>query len=237
MAASSTTYEGLVERGKELYRAGHFAEARDFFREALRIGEQEYGPDAAELIDSLRWLAMAISEKDYSGRSAVEELPLHERELRIAEKAFGPEDARTARAHYSVGLNLCVLARFDEALAHIRHSFELATTIHGDEGHPFVRQARGSLGTLLTEMSRFDEGIPLLQREAEIADRKGHPAGRFAAHWFLARALLKAKRWDEATRSIETSLQLAEARPKGGGAQAEELRAWLEQAKAGARRA
>jgi uncharacterized protein HemY len=72
-----------------------------------------------------------------------------------------------------------------------------------------------------------------LQRETEIADGKARPAGRLAAHWFLGRALLQAKRWEEATRSLEASLQVAEARPTGGGAQAEQLRAWLEEAKAG----
>lgn len=234
MTPPSSKYENLIERGKERYRAGQFAEARDVFREAIRLGEQEYGPDARELIESLRWLAMAISEKDYSGSSNAEELPLHERVLRIAVTAFGPDDIRTAGAHYNVGLDLWGLRRLGEALQHFRRSFELAVKAHQDEGHYFVCQARGSLGGLLTEMGRFDEGIPLLQREAEIADSKGHAAGRLAAHWFLGSALLQAERWEEATRSLETSLQLAEARPtKGGSAQAKQLRAWLEDAKAG----
>src|SRR6185312_14055057 len=182
MTSPSTKYEELVDRGKELYRASQFAEARDVLREAIRVGEQEYGPDAAELIESLRWLAMAISEKDYSAAKTAEELPLHERALRIAQAAFGPDDARTAKAHYNVGLALWGLKRLDEALEHFQRSFELATMIHQDEGHYFVCQTRGSLGELLIEMSRFDEGIPLLQREAEIADGKGHVAGRFVAH-------------------------------------------------------
>jgi len=233
MTSPSTKYEELVDRGKELYRASQFAEARDVLREAIRVGEQEYGPDAAELIESLRWLAMAISEKDYSAAKTAEELPLHERALRIAQAAFGPDDARTAKAHYNVGLALWGLKRLDEALEHFQRSFELATMIHQDEGHYFVCQTRGSLGELLIEMSRFDEGIPLLQREAEIADGKGHVAGRFVAHWFLGRALLLAKRWEEATRSLETSLHLVNPTSKRGSEQAEQLRAWLEEAKTG----
>jgi tetratricopeptide (TPR) repeat protein len=231
---SATDYEAMIEHARALYRADQFDEARHLLRDALALGERLFGANAIELVPALTWLAMAISGKNYA-RTDHEELLLHQRILAITEAACPLDDPRVAGALYDVALNLSSLGKREESLPLMTRAFDIASHAY-DEGHYFVSQVRGALGSLLVEMNRAAEGIPLLQKEALLADAKGHAASRMVAHWFLGPALLRAERWDEAITSLSTSLQLAEAQPQGGGRLAEELRTWLDEARAGQKR-
>jgi tetratricopeptide (TPR) repeat protein len=224
-------YQALLGRARELYRADRFADARAHLDAALRVGERVFGKDALELVTPLKLSALALAEGTFGDHNLEGQLALHERVLAITEHACGASDRRTGAACYAVGLDLWGLARREEALDCFRRALAIAKWAHDDE-HYVVREVRGALGTLLSELGRHDEAIALLLREVEIAETHTHAGSRMVAHWYLGQALLRARRWAESARSLELALALADARPRGGGAQAEQLRAWLNAARA-----
>ena len=70
-----------------MYAQGRYQEALPFAEEALRLGEEEFGPNdptTATLLNSLAVLNRA------QGRYAEAE-PLYQRSLAISEKGLGPE--------------------------------------------------------------------------------------------------------------------------------------------------
>lgn len=217
----------LLRRGRNLYGSERYADAREVLRSAIAPCERTWGSDDVQLIEALEWLAMALSEKDY-GVPPPEVVALHARMLRIAEAGYGPEHIQTGGALYIVSLDLASLGRRDEALAHRVRSFEIAHRVLGDDHH-FVREVRGALGSMLTEAGRPEEAVPLLKREAEIADAQPHDVTRMIAHRSLGRALLRAGLPDEAVVSLQIALALAEATRSSLG---RELGEWLDQARA-----
>jgi tetratricopeptide (TPR) repeat protein len=225
------TYEALVARARDRYRSDRFHEARVLLGEALLVGEQAFGRDAFELVSALKLLALALAEGTFGDHNLDGQLALHERALQITERTCGPNDRRTGGAYYVVGLDLWGLHRREQALSCFRRALVIAQWAHDDE-HYVVREVRGALGSLLSEMGHDDEAIPLLEREAEIADRHAHAGAQMVAHWYLGQALLRARRFAESARSLEQALVLANARARGGGAQAEQVHAWLRAARA-----
>ena len=91
--------EALMEaynQGQALYEAGRYEQAIPHWREALELGEREFGPDhtsTATLLNNLAELYRA------QGRYEVAE-PLYKRALAIDEKALGPD-----HPHVAVTLN------------------------------------------------------------------------------------------------------------------------------------
>jgi tetratricopeptide (TPR) repeat protein len=224
-------YQALLTRARELYRGDRFVEARALLDDALAVGERAFGADALELVSALKLLALALAEGTFGDHNLEGQLALHQRVLCVTERACGPDDRRTGGAWYVVGLDLWGLGRRHQSLACFRRALAIAQQAYDDE-HYVVREVRGALGTLLSELGRDGEALPLLEREVEIADAHTHAGSRMIAHWYLGQALLRAQRWAESARSLEVALALAEARPRGGGTQAEQLRAWLRQARA-----
>lgn len=228
----ASRFEALLARGRDAYRRDRFAEARTLLGEALVAGEQVWGAGAMELVPVLKLLALAVAEGTFGDHHLAAQLALHQRVMHITEEACGVEDRRTGHAVYAVGLDLWGLGRRDEALDCFVRALAVARRAYDDE-HFVVREVRGALGNVLSELGRAEEAIALLRREAEIADRRAHAGNRMVAHWYLGQALLRARRWEESARSLEQALALADARPRGGGAQARQLRAWLNEARSG----
>ena len=113
-----------------LEEQGRFAEAEPFAREALRLGEKQFGPDdptTAALLNNLARLHQA------QGRYAEAE-PLHKRALAIYEKAVGPE-------HTSVAAGLSFLAELYQAQGRYAVSLAILEKALGPE-HPATILAR-----------------------------------------------------------------------------------------------
>ena len=76
-----------LDRCGELYAQGRYADALPHAKEALRLGEGEFGPEHAETADLLNNLARLY---DNQGRYTEAE-PLYRRALAIVEKSLGPD--------------------------------------------------------------------------------------------------------------------------------------------------
>ena len=85
--AQSEVLMETYRQGQALEKAGRYEQAISFYREALELGEREFGPNdptTATLLTNLARLYRA------QGRYEAAE-PLYERALAIDEKALGPE--------------------------------------------------------------------------------------------------------------------------------------------------
>ena len=108
----SPTLLEAYNRYNTYYQQGKFSEAIRYATEALRLGEEEFGPDhptTATLMNDLA--AFHQAQGNYA-----EAAPLHRRSLAIREKALGPE-------HPDVAQSLNNLAALYQAQGWTCHGF------------------------------------------------------------------------------------------------------------------
>ena len=83
-------WETLNQEVMELYRTGQYARAVTVAQAALRVAEQDVGPEHPDVATSLNNLAeLYRTLGDYAKAE-----PLYKRSLAIREKALGPEHPR-----------------------------------------------------------------------------------------------------------------------------------------------
>ncbi len=107
--------EALMEafrQGKALNEAGRYEQAIPFYRQALELGEREFGPDHPTTALLLNNLALLYDRQ--GGYEAAE--PLHKRALAIKEKALGPEHPDVAQSLENYAALLRQTGRSDEAI-------------------------------------------------------------------------------------------------------------------------
>jgi tetratricopeptide (TPR) repeat protein len=90
--SQSAAFTDAFNRYSELYDQGRYQEALPFAEQALKLGEQEFGPDHPHTASFLINLAELYQAQ---GRYAEAE-PLYKRALAIREKALGPEHPQVA---------------------------------------------------------------------------------------------------------------------------------------------
>ena len=111
--AQSQELMDAYRQGLALYEVGRYEEAIPFYREALELGEREFGPDHPTTAILLNNLAALYDDQ---GRYAEAE-PLFKRSLAIREKSLGPDHPSVA-----TGLNNIALMYYAQA----RHSARAA---------------------------------------------------------------------------------------------------------------
>ncbi|MEM1055603.1 MAG: serine/threonine-protein kinase [Bacteroidota bacterium] len=107
-------------------------------------------------------------------------LDLHERRLRLAEEAFGPDDARTAEATGSLGYYLSETARDSLDLARAESLLRRAAALTEAARGANARETGGALVTLATHLKdngALEEAEQLARRGVEIA-RRHQPEAR-----------------------------------------------------------
>jgi tetratricopeptide (TPR) repeat protein/uncharacterized protein YraI len=166
----------LVQKIKELKKAGKFAEAVPLARRALAIVEKAAGPDDPAVADVLDSLAQLYNNQ---GRSADAE-PLLKRSLAIREKALGP-------GHPDVAESLNNLAELYEKQGRNADAVPLrkrALAINEkarDPNHPDPasidnRELREAATLMvkaaeLYQAGKFAEAVPLTQRALAITEK------------------------------------------------------------------
>ncbi len=109
--AQSEALMGAYRQGQTLYEAGRYEQAIPLWREALELGEREFGPDhptTATLLNNLAGLYRA------QGRYEAAE-PLYKRSLAVLEKALGPDHPNVAQSLENDAALLRVTGRSAEA--------------------------------------------------------------------------------------------------------------------------
>ncbi len=95
-----------------LYQQGRYSEAISYATKALKLGEDEFGPDHPTTAIFLNNLAALY----YELGNYAEAEPLYRRSLAIKEKALGPENPDVAEVLDSYAALLRETGRADEAL-------------------------------------------------------------------------------------------------------------------------
>ncbi len=107
----SPALQEAAKRSITLYQQGRYSEALPYATEAVRLGEEELGPDhpiTATVLDNLAQFNLA------QGNYAEAE-PLFKRSLAIGEKALGPEHPDVAQSLENYAALLRKTGRADEA--------------------------------------------------------------------------------------------------------------------------
>ena len=93
-------WEILNQEVKELYRTGQYDRAVTVAETALKVAEQDVGPDHPDVATSLNNLAALYrTQGDYAKAE-----PLYKRSLAIREKALGPDHPDVANSLNNLAL-------------------------------------------------------------------------------------------------------------------------------------
>jgi tetratricopeptide (TPR) repeat protein len=95
----------------QLYAQGRYQEALPFAEKALRLGEEEFGPNDPTTAVFLNNLALLHEAQDHYAEAE----PLYRRSLAIRGKAPGPEHPHVAQSLENYAALLRQTARADEA--------------------------------------------------------------------------------------------------------------------------
>jgi tetratricopeptide (TPR) repeat protein len=221
-------YASMHARAMRAVKERRLDEAERIGRDLLNLAERMWGPDSPGVAPALGFVAMILR---LGGSRYLEQLALHQRALRIQEDAFGPEHADVINSLHHLGLALQSLGREEEALVVFRRALQTSERALGyEESVGLPRELLRETARLLLKMHRPEEAIPLLKREARLSDASGYMRGRLAALAMLARALLDARKPNNAIRIATKALRIAE-NERGVEELADRLREWLNEAR------
>ena len=166
LSAQSAALKKAHTYYKELNARGLYAEAEPYARQALELGEKEFGPDGRETAILLNRLASLYHDQ---GRYTDAE-PLYERSLAIWEKALGPD-------HPAVAIGLAYLARlyrrvgrFAQAEPLLKRALGIHEKASGGD-HPDVATSLNNLARLYVLQGRFGDAEPLYKRSLAIKEK------------------------------------------------------------------
>jgi tetratricopeptide (TPR) repeat protein len=164
--AQSAALRETFGRGMELYRAGRYAEAEPFWREAVGQAEREFGPNDPRLANGLDHLAGLYKGL---GRYAEAE-PLYRRGLAIYEQALGPDHPHMAAALNNLALLYRLERRYAEAEPLFRRSLAIEAHLPGTP-RPEAAQGLDNLAGMYEEQGRYAEAEPLYGRALAMLER------------------------------------------------------------------
>ena len=170
--------EALMEayrQGQALYQAGRYEQAIPFYREALELGEQKFGPAHPTTAVLLNKLAELYRNQ---GRYEWAE-PLYKRVLAIDEKALGPEHPDVATDLNNLAALYHLLGRYEAAEPPYERALAVREKALGPE-HPEVAQSLNNLAALYQLLGRYEGGGAALRaRPGDQGEGSGEraPAG------------------------------------------------------------
>jgi tetratricopeptide (TPR) repeat protein len=199
----------LRETAFYLRDRGRYAEAEPLFLRALRIREQQLGPEHPDVADSLSYLANLYRQQ---GKYAEAE-PLILRALRIREQQLGPE-------HPDVAYSLNLLAnlyrqqqgKYAEAEPLILHALRIREQQLGPE-HPDVAYTLNDLANLYRQQQgKYAEAEPLFLRALHIREQQLGPEHPGVAYTLnnLADLYLEQGKYAEAEPLYQRALHIHE---------------------------
>ncbi len=172
--AQSDALKEAYRQYKALSDQGRYGEAEPFARNALKLSEEEFGPEHQTTANLLNHLALLYKNQ---GRY-VEAEPLYKRSLAINEKIHGPD-------HHDVGLLLNnlgnlyrVQGRYAEAGPLLKRAVAVSEKAHGLEHHD-VSQSLNNLALLYQGQGRYAEAEPLYKRSLAILEKVHGPDNRY----------------------------------------------------------
>ncbi|WP_295559875.1 CHAT domain-containing tetratricopeptide repeat protein [uncultured Hyphomicrobium sp.] len=160
----STLYQQVIG----CLRAGRFAECVPKGERALKLAEQQLGPDSTDTATFANNLAELYTG---AGRYSDAE-PLYKRALQSYEAALGPDHMAVGSVLNNLGNLYQGLGRFPDAEAVYRRSLSIREKNLGP-GHPELRQSLNNLASLYESTGRFEEAVSAFERSLAIGQATG----------------------------------------------------------------
>ncbi|MES2682758.1 MAG: serine/threonine-protein kinase [Pseudomonadota bacterium] len=189
-------------KGRALFEKGQHQESEVLQREALRLQDQQLGPGSAESVETLMYLAFALS---LQGQSPLA-VGISREALAISDRSRGPTHALSNLARYNHALMLLRSGDLDEAIVETQKALATAVVLYSrDVGQVGCIQQR--LGNLLLVKGRYGEAEPVLRQAVGNlrATMPGQPYFAFALQ-SQARLLLETDRAAEALPVMQEAL-------------------------------
>jgi hypothetical protein len=158
---------------KTAYDAEDFPAARRLMKSAVARAEKIWGKNSVEIVESLKWLALATSGKNY-GPAKAAEIAIHKRMLRILRRAYGDDDLRTASALDRCALDLWGHGKRVQALRAYRRVLAVKERHIGNDDDYRMWSILDAIGGVLIELRRPSEAIPFLERNARASEKGDH---------------------------------------------------------------
>lgn len=156
----------LLENTGEMFRrAGCLGAEASRFLEAATLLDEGWtdDPDSAEILASLVGLRLGRVERRNEGEA------LLRRSIASRCARLGPEHCKLALPHRLLGVFLHEAERFPEAETEFRHALVLSEK-DAQSDNPSLRAALDSLVSLLEDLQRHAEALPLRQRYLALAE-------------------------------------------------------------------
>jgi tetratricopeptide (TPR) repeat protein len=221
-----------MNQGIALWWDGKRAEAGPFFRRALSLTEDSYGPEASEIINPLFWLSGSVATPATTDASQLtDSVELLQRALRIAETQFGHEDFRLVRIISALAADFMALNNNEQAHQYYLRALHISEHAKG-EG-PNTRLLLTHLIHNLLDMNRPADALPYAERSLRLQETCTGDLAPVGIGWAcraLGRALMGVGRNEEAILCLERSLAIFRARHPGKkGMLQDELLGWIEE--------
>ncbi|MDQ2715171.1 MAG: FxSxx-COOH system tetratricopeptide repeat protein [Chloroflexota bacterium] len=167
----SLTLASLAYKVAQYLRAhGRYAEAEPLFQQALRIREQQLGPEHLDVTYPLAKLAELYR---LQGKYAEAE-PLFQQVLRIREQQLGPEHLDVVYPLNGLGTLYAEQGKYVEAEPFLLQALRIREQQLGPE-HPLVASPLTNLAIIYKGQGKYVEAEPLLQRTLRIREQQLGP--------------------------------------------------------------
>ncbi|MEM9454368.1 MAG: serine/threonine-protein kinase [Myxococcota bacterium] len=174
------THLGLI-----LKLQGRYEEAEAEYRAALTIWQDALGPERTKTALARHSLATILNAM---GRPKQAEAQIRAA-ISTLTKTLGDEHPNVAKAAHNLGRILEAQGRLEEAEAQFRRSLSRGEPVLGPE-HPDVVTTRTCLASILLDLDRPDEALPLIEQTwARLPSAEIPPLARGQVTFVLARAL------------------------------------------------
>jgi tetratricopeptide (TPR) repeat protein len=249
----SLTVRSLIQVGNVAFIKGSLDQARQYFEQAMdysrRFGQKRQEARAlfslgslaiqqGRTVEGMRQVepALAFFQRASYRREAVQCLILlargrrkqgdFEGALHASEQQLGVavqigDPILTALAEESVGSALSAMDRFGEALPHYQREF---ATLQPNGNQQTMGYARWNSGNQLLRLGRYKEAAEDLRQALEIASRPGADKSLLAGvHLALAEMALGQRRFADALKEAEPSIQIKDIAARCLAARAQAL--------------
>ncbi len=155
--------------GEVYTNLGEYDAAESLLRDALSVREEELGPEAVEVADSVNKVAVFLAQ---TGRLA-DAKPLFARALEIREEQLGPNDLNVAQSLNNLAIAVRRLGDHDAAIPLTERALAIRERVQPESA--LVADSSTNLGNIYFEVGRSEDARRMYERALAIQEAVNGP--------------------------------------------------------------